>query len=64
MNLAVELTITKPEGERFYHLYEKRANRDEPSTFIGRYSGSEEVIKKAEGIIERRGGTITIDLRG
>jgi hypothetical protein len=51
---TLNMLITK-EG-RFYYLWEH-------GTFLGRYSGSEEPIKRAEELVERRGGTITIDLR-
>jgi hypothetical protein len=62
MNLSIDYLITK-ESDGFYHLHEKRRGRDS-HLWIGRYSGSEEPIRKAEEYIERRGGTITIDLRG
>ena len=62
MNLFIDYLITK-EADGFYHLHEKPV-RKENHTWIGRYSGSEEPIKKAEEYINRHGGTITIDLRG
>jgi len=62
MDLAINYLITK-EADGFYHLHEKAVRKDN-YLWIGRYSGSEEPIKKAEEYIERHGGTITIDLRG
>ena len=62
MNLSIDYLITK-ESDGFYHLHQKRRGQNN-HTWIGRYSGSEEPIKKAEKHIEHWGGTITIDLRG